>query len=82
MSIPKTDILTMSQVSELYGLSRSTIYAWVAENRIPYYKPSQKMLLFRQSEIEEYLLENRTPSRSEIEEEANTKVLLSRGGKS
>lgn len=79
MNLPITDILTVDQVTEMYGLSRSTVYAWVHENRVPHYKPSQKMLYFKQSEIEEYLLSNRIPSRAEIETEANTKLLLSRG---
>lgn len=75
----QTDILTVEQVTELYGISRSTVYAWVQQNRITYYKPSPKILLFRKSEIEDYLLSNRTPSKAEIEAEADTEVLLSAG---
>ena len=75
----QTDILTVKQVTELYGISRSTVYAWVQQNRITYYKPSPKILLFRKSEIEDYLLSNRTPSKAEIEAEADTEVLLSAG---
>lgn len=82
MATPKsqeTDILTVEQLTQLYGISRSTVYAWVQQNRITYYKPSPKILLFRKSEIEDYLLSNRTPSKAEIEAEADTEVLLSAG---
>ncbi|MBQ0024833.1 MAG: helix-turn-helix domain-containing protein [Bacteroidales bacterium] len=47
----------------------TTIYSWVHENEIPFYKRGKK-LTFKKSEIDEWLLHSRRKTHEEIAEEA------------
>jgi len=75
----ESDIITVDEFVDLYDVARSTVYAWVHQKRIPHYKPNARILRFKRSEIDAFMLQNRVASQSEIDEAANTKVIL--GGK-
>lgn len=63
--------LTMNDVADLTGLSKSHIYKLVCTKRIPYYKSEGgKFTYFRKSEIEDWLLAHRVPTTDEIEANA------------
>ena len=47
-------LINIKELSELTGLSVNTIYAWVSQKRIPYYKIGS-LVKFAISEIEEWL---------------------------
>ncbi len=49
--------------------AKQTIYGWVSENSIPYYKTSKK-LTFRKSEIDEWLKKGRRKSNEDLRREA------------
>ena len=67
------EALNMEEVVLLTGLSKRTIYHLVWANKIPYYKdPMGKMLHFKKSEIEGWLLHHRTPTAAELAEMART----------
>lgn len=63
-------ILNVDDLINYSGYSRSYIYKLVHRNAIPYYKPGGKNLFFKREEINEWLLQNKSKSESEIEEEA------------
>lgn len=50
---------------------KSTIYAWVNNSTIPSHKP-QNELLFRKSEIDKWVNDNKRKSEVKLEQEANT----------
>lgn len=49
--------------------AKQTIYGWVNENSIPYYKTSKK-LTFRKSEIDEWLKKGRRKCHEDLRKEA------------
>lgn len=71
-----SDLITVEQFASIFSVAPATVYAWVHQKRIPFYKPNARMLRFKRSEIEAYMTRNRSASQDEIETEANTKVLL------
>ena len=50
-------VLEIKEVSEMLGVSVSTLYKWVSEKKIPCYKVG-RLVKFRQSDIEKWLGEN------------------------
>jgi excisionase family DNA binding protein len=55
----KKEVLTLSEVAEYTGLSRSHIYKLCSTNAIPYYKPFGKVNYFDRLEIISWLKQNR-----------------------
>jgi excisionase family DNA binding protein len=63
--------LNVNDLALLTGLSKSTIYKFVMEKRIPYYKNAGgKLTYFDRQEIEKWLLFKRVPTIEEAEQEA------------
>ncbi len=57
-SVPEPQFLGVKEVSLLLGLEESTVYGLTSQRKIPHYKPGKK-LLFKKSEIEEWILAHR-----------------------
>lgn len=71
--------LTMSDASQLTGLSKSTLYKMVCLKKIPYYKSQGgKFTYFDRNELNKWMLNVRMSTRDEIESEADT--YLATGG--
>ena len=60
-------ILTMSEAAEFMGLSMSYLYKLTHWNKIPYYKPSGKIVYFKKEDLEDWMLQNRSTTEKEIE---------------
>lgn len=63
-------ILTVEDLINYTGFSRSYIYKLVHKNVISYYKPNGKTLFFQKNEIDEWLLQNKSNSISQLEQKA------------
>jgi excisionase family DNA binding protein len=61
------NILTIAEAAEFMGLSMSYMYKLTHWNKIPYYKPSGKVIYFKRSDLEEWMLQNRSTTQGEIE---------------
>jgi excisionase family DNA binding protein len=61
------NILTIADAAEFMGLSMSYMYKLTHWNKIPYYKPSGKVIYFKRSDLEEWMLQNRSTTQGEIE---------------
>lgn len=66
-------ILTVEELVAYTGYSRSYIYKLVHKNILPYSKPAGA-LFFEKSEIDLYLLQNKSKSVSQLEQEAHNYV--------
>lgn len=64
------EILTVEDLINYTGFKRSYIYKLVHYNVIPYSKPNGKSLFFEKSEIDAWLLQNKSQSKSDIKKEA------------
>ncbi len=63
-------ILTVEDLINYTGFSRSYIYKLVHKSIIPYSKPNGKTLFFQKNEIDEWLLQNKSSSISQLEKKA------------
>lgn len=59
------EILNVNEAAELTGLARQTLYGMTSQRTIPFFKRG-KRILFKRSELEQWLLENRKQTISEI----------------
>lgn len=72
------EILNVEDLINYTGYKRSYIYKLVHNNVIPFSKPNGKTLFFEKSEIDAWLLQNKSQSISQIEQQANDYVNNSR----
>lgn len=68
------ETLTIEDVAELTGLSKSHIYKLTASRGIPHYKPTGKMIYFDRKEVEGWMKRGKVATAKEIEGRAATYV--------
>lgn len=71
-------ILTVEDLINYTGFSRSYIYKLVHKNILPYSKPNGKTLFFQKNEIDTFLLQNKSSSISQIQQKAVDYTLTSK----
>lgn len=64
-------VLNLDEACLVTSLSKGHIYRLTSEKQIPHYKKNQK-LYFKKSELEDWLLETKVFSESEIKSKATT----------
>ncbi len=74
------EMLTLNELAIYTGFSKSHIYKLTHQNKIPHYKPSGKCIFFNLKEINDWLMQNRTSSKDEVEQEA-TEFLIKKSKK-
>jgi excisionase family DNA binding protein len=74
-------VLNFNEVVAYTGLSKSYLYKLTCSGGIPCYKPQGKHIYFNKQEIDQWLLQNRKATVSEIESQAVTFVTLQKGAK-
>ncbi|MDM1463886.1 helix-turn-helix transcriptional regulator [Myroides odoratimimus] len=72
------EILSVEELEKYTGFKKSYIYHLVHFSKIPYSKPNGKYLFFQKSEIDEWLLKNKSLSDDQIQEKAREYVLKKR----
>lgn len=71
----ESTLLTTKEFSEYSGLSLSYIYKLTHGRRIPFFRPMGKTIYFKKTDVDNFLLQNRQSTKSEIENEANAYLL-------
>ncbi|MEK6495242.1 helix-turn-helix transcriptional regulator [Myroides odoratimimus] len=69
------EILSVEELEKYTGFKKSYIYHLVHFNKIPYSKPNGKYLFFQKSEINEWLMKNKSLSDDQIQDKAREYVL-------
>lgn len=64
------EILSLDEVVEYTGLSKSFLYKLTSNRVIPHYKPSGKLCYFRKAEIDQWLTSNPVATSAELEAKA------------
>ena len=64
------NVLTFDEAVMFTGLAKSYLYKLTASGKIPYYKPSGKLIYFDRSELERWMLRNPVKTADEIEQQA------------
>lgn len=70
-------ILNLDEAVAFTGLSKGHMYRLTSTKQIPYYKKCRK-IYFKKSELEEWMLESRIPTQSEIESIVTTRNSINR----
>lgn len=68
------NVLTFNEVVLITGLTKGHLYRLTSTKQIPHYKPRGGMLYFKKEEIEEWLLQKKILTTSEIESAASTYI--------
>lgn len=63
------NVLNIDEASIVLGVTIRTLRKMVAEHTIPIYKPNQRSLYFKKSDLEDWMLQNRVKPQSEIDSE-------------
>lgn len=66
--------LTAEEASKFLGFSITYLYELTSKRAIPFYKPSGKKLLFKHSELTEWIEKSRIDSSSEIQDKINNRT--------
>ena len=66
------EVLTSDEASRYLGVSKSCLYKWTMERRIPHYKsPTGKLCFFNRREIEAWAMECRVATNEELDSKAD-----------
>ena len=68
-------LLTIDEVHEYTGLSKSYIYKLTSQSILPYHKPLGKKIFIDRLELETFLRKNRIKSIDEIKSEVVTEIV-------
>ncbi|MBK6362021.1 MAG: helix-turn-helix domain-containing protein [Saprospiraceae bacterium] len=74
-------VLNFDEVADYTGLSKSYLYKLTCSGGIPCYKPQGKHIYFNKQEIDQWLMQNRKATNSELDSQAATFVTLKSGAK-
>lgn len=66
----RKNVLTFEEAVMFTGLAKSYLYKLTASGKIPYYKPSGKLIYFQREELERWMLRNPVKTADEIEQQA------------
>jgi excisionase family DNA binding protein len=75
------EILSFKKASQFLGVSLSWLYKLCHFKKIPHYKPNGKMIYFKKSDLNTWLLRNRVSTQEEIEQKAVDYVTSGTNGK-
>lgn len=64
------EVLTLKEVADYTGLSKSYLYKLTMRQEIPHYKPSGKCIYFNRLEVEQWLQSNRVSTEAELAQKA------------
>lgn len=66
--------LTAPEAANFLGIAKSYLYKLVMYRSIPFYKPTQRRLLFDRDELEQWLLSTRVDTAAESEVKAARQI--------
>lgn len=73
-------MLTFEEAIVYTGLSKSWLYKLTSQKHIPHYKPSGKLCYFDREELDMWIKQNRVSTTEEIEMQAQSYCMKSKGG--
>ena len=79
-SQPTKEILNFVEACTFLSYSKSYLYKLTHSRRILHYKPNNKMLYFKRSDLEDWLLRNRVKTADEIEKKAIDHIIKKKRG--
>ncbi len=74
-NLQKKQIFNFVEGCQYIGLSESYIYKLTSTNRIPFFRPTGKLIYFKREDLDAWLLRNRQSSVEEIQQLASQVTL-------
>lgn len=68
---PLKEFMTVDEIADYLGLSKSAIYKLTSKRELPFYNPGGKKIYFKREEIDAWVEASRVSSDSEVLEEFN-----------
>ena len=72
------NVLTIDDVALITGFTKGHIYRLTSGQKIPHYKPNGRTLYFKKEEIEDWMLQNKIQTNTEIERAATTYTAINK----
>ena len=60
------NLLLLKEASDLTGVSKSTIYKWLSSRKLPYYKPSHKLVFIKREDLYDFISRNKYSNKNEL----------------
>jgi len=60
------EILTLSEAAAYAGISKSYVYKLTSARQIPFYRPANKLIFFKRTDLDAWLLQNRLSTTMEM----------------
>lgn len=73
--IAQKEVLTFTEACKYTGLSKSKMYKHTSSKNISFYKPEGKIIYFKRSELEAWMLRNKHSSKHEMSIAANKHLM-------
>ncbi len=70
INLIRKDVLNFNEACEYLEISHSHLYKLTSSDTIPHYKPNGKKIYFNRTEVDTWLLRNRTTTTDEIDKQA------------
>ena len=64
--LPSKEILNLTEAAAYAGISKSYMYKLTSARQIPFYRPASKLIFFKRTELEAWLLQNRLSTTMEM----------------
>ena len=74
----KKEVLNFEETARYLDVSHSHLYKLTSQGKIPFHKPNNKKLYFNRQELDTWLMQNKSYSQDEVEQEAN-EYLIKKG---
>lgn len=71
-------VLTFEEACRYCGVSASMMYKHTHAKKLPFYKPEGKMIYFKRTDLDDFMLRNRVSSIEELENIASKHSLCSK----
>lgn len=78
ITMKQAEPMSLDEACKHLGLSKSYVYKLTCLKQIPFYKPQNGKLFFEKSDLNKWILRNKSKSESEINQEANDYIAKKR----
>lgn len=79
-SMDNNNFLTAREAADYLGFALSYLYKLTSTHKVPFYGPTGKHILFKRSELEEWVNNSRVATNDELVAKAQTSI-MKKGGK-
>lgn len=78
-TLANKEILTLGEAAIFLGVSKSYLYKKTCKREIPFYRPGNKTIFMKRSELQEWVFSNRQLTKADIEMHASNSLTKRRG---